>query len=139
MYQPILDRLLAAWNQGEMDGLDAVVAPNFVRRGPATIDSDANGLEELKARIQQFRTSFPDCHVQLNEVHFLGNRCFARWTFTGTNTGPGECPITGKSVAVQGTTFATFADNQIVEEHVLFDVFGFMMQLGLLEQPEATH
>lgn len=139
MYQPILDRILTAWNTGDLNALDEVVASNFVRRAPATIDSDANGLEELKTRITQFRTSFPDCHVALDEVHFLGNRCFARWTFTGTNTGPGEFPITGKSVNVKGTTFATFRDNQIVEEHVMFDVMGFMMQLGLLQEPEAAH
>ena len=135
MYQNNVDALVAAWNNGDLGGLDAYVADNTVRKGPASINSDANSLSELKGVVIKFRTAFPDCHVTIHEIFFTEDRSFGRWTFTGTNTGPGDFPPTGKSINISGTSLSRYADGKLVEEMVHFDALEFMTQLGLIELP----
>ena len=53
-----------------------------------------------------------------------------RWTVTGTNTGPGDEPPTGKAVTISGMTTFTMVDGKIAEEYVQFDVLGWQLQLG---------
>lgn len=137
MHQRNVDALLRAWNEGDLDGLDGHVAPGARRLAPVSVNSSADSLAELKERIRDFRTAFPDCHVSLDEVFFQGDRSFARWTFEGTNTGPGDFPATGKQVKVSGTSFGRYADGQLTEEIVNFDALDMMSQLGIIELPTA--
>jgi predicted ester cyclase len=137
MYQANVDALLAAWNQGNLDGMDEFIDEATVRRAPASLKSDANSLTELKQVIADFRTSFPDAKVTVNEITFQGDRSFARWTFQGTNTGPGDFPPTGKSVQFDGSSFGRYAGGKLVEEHVYFDALEMMTQLGLIPDPSA--
>jgi predicted ester cyclase len=138
MYDAHVAALLEAWNEGNLDGLDAHLDPNTIRRGPPSASSDANNLEELKQVITDFRTTFPDAKVTIDEIHFQEGRSFARWTFTGTNTGPGDFPPTGKPVEFKGSSFGHYAGGKLVEEHVYFDGFDMMSQLGLVPDPSAA-
>ncbi len=137
MHQNIIDALLAAWNEGDYDGLDAVVDQSAVRRSPASVGSDADGLAELKDVIRTFRTQFPDARVDIDEIQFVGDRSYARWTFTGTNTGPGDFPATGKPVSIQGASHARYAGGKLTEELVFFDGMEMLGQLGLVDLPGA--
>ena len=47
-----------AFNQGKMEGLDELVAPNWVRHKPPF--PDIVGLDALKKYITDCRTSYPD-------------------------------------------------------------------------------
>jgi hypothetical protein len=49
-----------------------------------------------------FRTAYPDLKIVLSDEVYSENKAAALWTFTGTNTGPGEMPPTGKSVKIWG-------------------------------------
>ena len=44
MYQDNVDALIAAWNEGNMDGLDSYFTADTVRKAPAALSSDANSL-----------------------------------------------------------------------------------------------
>ena len=138
MYKEHFDAIAAAWSEGNLTGLDEYVATNIVRRGPSTFNSDSNGIDELKQRITEMRTAFPDTTVTIDEWYPLDNRAFCKWTFTGTNTGPGDNPPTGKAVKVSGATFWQLEDNKLVEELVYFDALGFYSQLGVIELPSAA-
>ncbi len=131
------DAFIEAWNDGDLDRLDEYIATDVVRRVPETMDG-ANSLEELKQRITDFRTAFPDMTVTIDEAIFAKNRAAAQWTFTGTNTGPGDHPPTGKAVSIKGASVHRYEDGKLVEEDVYFDVLGFMTQLGLIQPPEAA-
>ena len=137
MYQANIDALIAGWNQGNFDGMDKFMAENTVRKAPASLNSDANNLSELKQVITDFRTSFPDAKVTITHVTFQGDRSYAQWTFEGTNTGPGDFPPTGKSVSIQGASHAKYAEGKMVEELVFFDAMDMMGQLGLVPDPSA--
>ena len=137
MYQRNVDALLAAWNEGDLEGLDAFFDAKTIRRAPASANSDADSLTELKQVITNFRTSFPDCKVTIDEIFFQDDRSFALWTFEGTNTGPGDFPTTGKAVKFSGASFARYKDGKGTEELVYFDTMDMMVQLGLLELPSV--
>jgi predicted ester cyclase len=135
MYEDHVAALIAAWNEGDLDGLDPYLDQNTIRRAPPSVSSDANNLAELKQAISDFRTTFPDAKVTIDEVHYQEDRSFAKWTFTGTNTGPGDFAPTGKAVTIQGSSFGHYSGGLLVEEHVYFDGFDMMSQLGLVPDP----
>ena len=137
MYEQRLAGVLAAWNEGDLDGLDAVCSESVVRRTHQATGGDSSDLDGLKAEIASFRETFPDAHVEVTEFIEAGNRAFARWTFTGTNTGPGDFPPTGKAVTVHGSTLTTYEDGKLAEELVYFDGLSMMAQLGIIELPEG--
>jgi steroid delta-isomerase-like uncharacterized protein len=138
MYTEHINALVSAWNTGNLGGLDTFVATNTIRRAPASLFSDAHSLAELKKVITDFRTTFPDTRVTIDEVFFLEGRSFSKWTFTGTNTGPGTHPTTGKAVKVSGASFARYQEGKQIEELVYFDALEFLSQLGLVETPKLA-
>jgi len=135
--QPVLDAFLVGWNTGNMDGMDAVLAPNMMRRSSGA-GLEANTREEQLAVMAQLRTTYPDAKVVADETIHLPNAAVVRWTFTGTNTGPGDIPPTGKSVKISGMTLLRFADGKVSEELVYFDGGDWMTQLGYTMVPPAA-
>ena len=74
-----------------------------------------------------FMTAFPDMVVKMDHVSQDGGRAIFRWTWTGTNTGPGG---TGKSVRINGYEEWTIgADGLIVESKGHFDEAEYQRQL----------
>ena len=138
MYRRQINALVDAWNTGNLDQLDAHVDPETVRHGPASMNSNANSLADLKKRITDFRTSFPDLRLVLDEELYQDGRSIVRWTFSGTNTGEGEFGPTGKTVRISGISLAHYADDKIKEEYVFFDTADFFTQLGLMDMTQAA-
>lgn len=135
MYREHVNALIAGWNTGNLDGLDAFVAPNTVRQAPTALNSDASNLVELKKVITDFRTAFPDTKVTIDEFFAIEGRSCTKWTYTGTNTGPGTHPATGKAVKISGASVARYEGGKLIEELVYFDALEFLSQLGLIEPP----
>ena len=138
MYKEHIDALISAWNTGNLGVLDAYLATNTTRRAPASLFSDAHNLAEVKKVITDFRTAFPDTIVTIDEAFYLEGRSFTKWTFKGTNTGPGAHPATGKPVKVSGVSFARYDGGKLIEELVYFDALEFLSQLGLIEPPKLA-
>jgi len=63
------------------------------------------------------------------------DRAFVRWTFTGTNTGPGDAPPSNKAVKVRGSTILEYKNGMIAFEDVYFDALDWNMQLGATLTP----
>lgn len=137
MYQDNVNAILAAWNEGDLAGLDDFVDVNMVRQAPASGGAGANNLAELKQVITNFRTAFPDCKITIDEIFFQSDRSFSRWTFEGTNTGPGNFPPTGKAVKFSGASFSRIQEGKLTEEIVYYDALDMMVQLGLVELPST--
>lgn len=135
--KPVMDAYVEAWNTGQVDGLDSVAADNVQRHAPSGFNSSANSLEDLKAAITRLRTAFPDARVAIDEAHFMENRSIAKWTFTGTNSGEGDFPATGKSVSVSGVSIARYEGGKMVEDWVYADSLDMMTQLGFSLAPPA--
>ena len=135
--KPVMDAYVEVWNSGQLDSLDSVAAANVRRHAPSGFNSGADSLEELKAVITRLRTTFPDARVAVDEAHFMENRSIAKWTFTGTNSGEGEFPATGKSVSVSGVSIARYEGAKMAEEWAYWDSLDMMTQLGFTLTPPA--
>jgi steroid delta-isomerase-like uncharacterized protein len=133
--KPIVDKYVEVWNSGNVKDLEAIIDPHFVRH--ANLQPKVEGVEGISKVISGFRSAYPDLKIGLSEEIFVENKSVGRWTLTGTNTGSGEMPPTGKSVKTWGISIIHFANGKIVEEWVGFDNQSFMEQLGFTMTPPA--
>jgi len=133
--KPIGEVYEEAWNTGNLDLLDDIIDPQFVRFVGS--ETSAVGLDSLKQVITALRTTYPDFHVTLDEGIYVGDKSASRWSFTATNTGPGDFPPTGKQVTMTGTSFFRFANGKMVEERVEINVLSWMLQLGFTLTPPS--
>jgi predicted ester cyclase len=87
------------WNQGHLDVVDEVLAPDALDRHG---HDDADFRSHLKGVIREFRTGFPDLHTTVEDMVAEGDRLAMRVVLTGTQDGPffGAAP-TGKRVEVE--------------------------------------
>ena len=138
MYQAHIRALVDAWNTGNLDDLGKYLSENVRRRSPVSMNMDPNSLEELKELIQGFRTEFPDLRVAIIEEMYNEGRSAIRWTFSGTNTGPGDLGMTGNRVELSGCSIHHYDENLLTEELVFFDTAEFFGQLGLTETARAA-
>jgi steroid delta-isomerase-like uncharacterized protein len=128
-----VEAFIEAWNTGDMAKLDGSATENFKRTSPAGVEADSR--EAMKAVMTGLRDSYPDLNVTITDSRFAADRGFVNWTFTGTNTGPGDMPPTGKAVELSGYTVLHFDGDQIAHEEVYFDMLAWMTQLGATLTP----
>ena len=131
--QAAIEAFVEAWNTGDVDKLDASTTENFMRTSPAGMEADSR--EAMKGVMTALRASYPDAKVVITDTRYGADRAFLNWTFTGTNTGPGDMPPTGKPVQLNGYTVTHFDGDRIAHEEVYFDVLSWMTQLGATLTP----
>lgn len=120
----------AAWDQGEVDALDALLSPDYHRMGS---DSSTQSLTEFKASILATRSAFPDLVTTVDEIVVEGDRAAIRWHSTGNHEHSFlGVPATKRQVAVSGATFALFENDRIVEEYVTWDPRALLTALGII-------
>jgi len=124
-----------AWNQGQFDVVDEVVAPAYMYRDPAM--GDIPGPEGLKQAMTAYRTALPDLHFTVEEMVAEGDLVAMRWSATGTQEGELiGIPATGLATVTTGINIIRFgADGMMVEEWSNWDQLGLMQQLGVVEPP----
>ena len=98
------------------------------------------GAHDHRRECADLCAAFPDCAVDNDPYPVLfaaGDWTCMVTSFHGTMTGPMRGPDgqsilpTGKRFSVPFCTVARWANGQIVEEHLFYDVAGMMNQIGL--------
>jgi steroid delta-isomerase-like uncharacterized protein len=122
-----------AWNQGKLGVVDELVDAKVVGHDPSRLPGIPDSPEGIKMTIQAYRGAFPDLHFTVDDIIGEGEEVTARFTATGTNTGPlmGR-PATGKQTTVTGIVVDRFDHGKIVEAWLNWDQLGQLRQLGLL-------
>ena len=118
-------RYAAAWSSQNPASLAAFYAEN----GSLTVNGGAPavGRAAITETARGFMTAFPDMVVKMDQVSHDGSHAIFRWTWTGTNTGPGG---TGKSVRIGGYEEWTIgADGLIAESKGHYDEAEYQRQL----------
>lgn len=124
----------AAWNRGDTDALDRLLAPGYVRHGHSE-----QSLDDLKAGITACRDGIPDLRTAIDDCVAEGDRLAVRWHSSGTHTGPLlEVPPTGREITVSGATFSRVEDGLIVEEWVTWDPRQMLHALGVIPLHSAS-
>ncbi|MFE7275822.1 ester cyclase [Streptomyces sp. NPDC057623] len=119
-----------AWGQGDVDALDALLSPAYLRHGQ---DPHPQDLEAFKASIVSTRSAFPDLVTTIDDIVVEGDRAAIRWHSTGTHQNSLlGVPATKRHVEVSGATFARFEGDRIVEEHVTWDARSLLSALGVI-------
>src|SRR5687767_4314409 len=107
MIQRLYDEV---WNQGKLVVADELFGPDFV----APLPGAPPGPEGERQHVGMIRAAFPDLQITVEELVADGDTVAARWTLTGTNTGPFmDRPSTGRSVTFWGVHFFHFANDRI--------------------------
>lgn len=126
-----------AFNTGDLDALDALLAPDYIHRGALGPDQYR---EVHKERVQITRTGFPNAVYTIEDIVVDGDLVVIRHVMNGTNDGAyaGQGP-TGIAVEVTGIHIHRIACGLIVETWNEGDGLGLFQQLGLLPAPvDAT-
>ena len=120
----------AAWDRGDVDALDSVMAADYQRHGS---DGHPLDLAGFKASITATRSAFPDLVTTIDEIVLEGDRAAIRWHSSGTHESSLlGVPATGRRVEVSGATFARFDGDRITEEHVTWDPRALLTALGVI-------
>lgn len=127
----IADAWAAAWDEGDVDALDAVLSPAYRRRTSAA--DEGQDLAGFKAAIIATRSAFPDLTTTIDEILVEGDRAAVRWHSRGRHDRPFlGVPPTHREVQVSGATFARFQDDRVVEEFVTWDPRALLSALGII-------
>jgi|tagenome__1003787_1003787.scaffolds.fasta_scaffold20800843_3 steroid delta-isomerase-like uncharacterized protein len=128
----VIDRInQEAFNAGNADILDELVADDFVEHDPMPdATPDREGFKKL---IRELRTAFPDLHLEVEEQVVAGDRVVERWVCTGTHEGMfmGIAP-THRHVEIRGMDMSRLQDGRLAEHWTNADMLGMLQQLGVV-------
>lgn len=132
-------RFFEAWNEGDLDAFDEVMAPDAVGHDPQDPFGAQTGPENAKQLASMYREAFPDVHFTVDQQIAEGDLVVSRWTATGTHEGElMGIPGTGKQSTITGISIDRVEGGQIVEGWTNWDTLGMMQQLGLVPAAQTA-
>jgi steroid delta-isomerase-like uncharacterized protein len=125
------------WNQKKLESVDETHAKNCVHHdlsNPLPI----KGSEKIKKRLATVMEAFPDIQFSILDMIAEQDKVVVYWQVSGTHQGvfAGIEP-TGKKVKIHGIIINRLENKKIVENWVVRDTFGLMVQLGVITPPEV--
>ena len=86
--------------------------------------------------IRHYHGTFPDLHLDVEDLIVAGDTVVLRFTFRGTDAGGymGRAP-TGRAVEEWAVTIMHFEGDKVVSEWIGADKLGLFIQLGVLDDP----
>lgn len=83
-----------------------------------TLGTVTNGIEELKAFIEEVFVTMPDCWIELKSLFCSGDWVGYEWIFTATPAAPSSdsahpTPGTGEKVSIPGASIAEMHEGKI--------------------------
>ena len=132
----IMRQFWDVWEQGNIDLLDDLLAPEYVNHTLATPDLPS-GPEGVKEVVSMFRSGVPDLRVVIEDMIAEGDRVATRYALEGTHRGDlfGAAP-TGRHLSIKSMTVERLSGGKIVEHWRVTDELDMMRQLGAIGQPE---
>jgi steroid delta-isomerase-like uncharacterized protein len=130
--------LQEAFNEGNLDVVDEIVASDYVLHDPA-IPDEIRGSEGVKGFVQMYRNAYPDTDITVEDQIAEGDNVVTRWTARGTHQGElMGIPPSGNRVEVTGITIDRFSGGMFAESWTNYDALGMMQQIGAVPSPEGT-
>jgi steroid delta-isomerase-like uncharacterized protein len=121
-----------AFNEGDLDLVDELVAPDVVTHNPIILDAPT-GPDSIRGGLEMIRKAFPDFHVEVEDLIAEGDRVAALLTMSGTNEGDyRRGGATGKCGTMRAFFIWRIADGKLAESWGLADRFGFLQELGIV-------
>lgn len=122
-------------NQGDLDALDEILAPDVVHH--AGTFPDGVGIDVVKTVLGALLTGFPDVQHTIEQVIAQDDLVVIRWQAEGTHSGEFQgYAATGKRVTRTGINIFRIECGRIAEEWSEVDGLGRLRELGLLDEPK---
>ena len=127
------------WNEGRIQTVYDLLAPDAVAKGQRSAEAELRGPEEFAKFVREMRGAFPDIKVKVEDVFGAGDKVVLRWSGVMTHTGdaPG-LPASGQTVRIGGITIVQIVDGRIVGGWDNWDQLGMLQQIGVYKQPLAA-
>jgi len=132
----IVRRFWGVWEEGNIDLVDELLAPDYVNHSPATPDQPTDP-EGIKAVVGMFRGAMPDLRVIIEDMIAEGDKVVVRYTIEGTHEGElFGVPPTGQRLSIKSISVERVSDGKIREHWRITDSLDMMQQLGVIPVPE---
>ena len=133
-HEAVARRLIEeVWNKGKLDAIDGLVTRDVVGHDPM---NPVKGVSTFTEVVKKYRTAFPDCHMEIQDLFSAGDKVVMRWRATGTQRGPLESlPASGRHATITGISIYRFSGDRICETFDNWDALGLMQQLGAVTLP----
>jgi steroid delta-isomerase-like uncharacterized protein len=124
------------WSKGNLKLIDELLTPDYVDNDPV---NHVRGLDGAREVVKKYRSAFPDCRLNIDEIFSMGDRVVVRFTYSGTHQNTLEgIPPTGRHVTGPGIAIHRFSGDKIKESYTNWDALGLMQQLGVVTLPGKT-
>jgi predicted ester cyclase len=135
------ERGTSTFNAHDIDGFAEVLADDVVFEAPGGLRGE--GKAACVEFFGSWFVAFPDAHVEVHDLHLVGDVAVEEGTFTGTHDGvlhgpTGDVPPTGRTVKIGYIQVLRFRDGKHVSFHLMFDRLAMLEQLGLVPAPAAA-
>jgi ketosteroid isomerase-like protein len=131
--QEVVDRLKAAYDRHDLDGITRCYDPQGVSVSPGGI---AEGEDQIASYHAMFLEAFPDAMLTPWSEIVCGDTSIMEFTVTGTHTGPYLIPggevveATGRPIVMRGCSVFTVENGRITAHRFYFDQLELVSQLG---------
>ena len=134
----VLRRWTEEWNRGNIEGVYALFAQDFVDHHPQP--GQAPGLEGLRRTLGQLFAAFPDSQLTVELLVAEEDEVADCGTLTGTHKGSlFGIPPTGRKVTIRFVDIHRFKDGKITEAWHLEDIFAALQQIGAIPALQSAH
>ncbi len=140
----IVRRFWGVWEEGNIDLVDELLAPDYINHTPASPDQPT-GPEGVKGVVAMFRSAIPDLRVVVEDMIAEGDKVVVRYTLEGTHEGElFGVPPTGQRLSIKSIAVERVSDGKIREHWRVTDSLDMMQQLGVVpaqgqEDVEPSH
>jgi steroid delta-isomerase-like uncharacterized protein len=141
----IVRRFWGVWEEGNIDLVDELLAPDYVNHTPASPDQPT-GPEGVKGLVGMFRSAMPNLRVVIEDmIAGEDGKVAVRYTLEGTHEGElFGVPPTGKRLSIKSISVERVSEGKIREHWRVTDSLDMMQQLGVVpeqgqEDVEPSH
>lgn len=130
----LISRLMSMWNSHDYSIAHELYAHDY-RGVDVTNQARLNGPDAVVRALERLWKAFPDLAFQNEHAIFENDRVALHWSARGTHQGTIlNIPATGRTVRVNGVTLLRVVDGKFAQAVHLWDMAGFLRDLGLLPE-----
>jgi|EndMetStandDraft_4_1072995.scaffolds.fasta_scaffold74461_2 predicted ester cyclase len=133
-----LDRAIACWNAGDLDGYLNLYDAGIRLHGYSPEPMDKAGVTEFYRMIFAAlpQAGKPNPELDILDVVEAGDQIACRFVMTGVHSGSFmNIPASGRPYALPGITILNFSNGKTIERWSSADMLGLLIQIGAIPAP----